>query len=291
MIHKTMFSAHINDGHSFKYVIHMIKNESDEVTLIVSKNKISMTFLNKGKYAIHDFSLDTDDLASYNYSIMDHEEYPITVNSGELLATTKGIGRKDGLKISWLQAHEKIGIQIIKSGKETDRTPELYVNIIGREGNNYHFDNDFTGQEPIIKMPCKEFANMCNQTTVLKCSHMEINGCTLYATFKGILHDGSAGMVSKRYNSNKIKDNYSYDKQVIEKIITSPYSEVNIVKSEELMSIKIPINTIKTLSKLHNITSQGALLKICFVPQKPIKFECKIGSYGTYKLYIRDSKK
>ena len=133
MIHKTLFSATINDGYSFKYVMQMIKNENDEVTIIISKNKMSMTFINKGNYAIHDYILDTNELASYTYSIMDHDEYPITVNAGELLSTTKGIGKKDGIKISWLQANDKIGIQIIKSGKNIDSIPVLYVNIIRKE--------------------------------------------------------------------------------------------------------------------------------------------------------------
>lgn len=290
MIHKTLFSATINDGYSFKYVLQMIKNESDEVTMIISKNSMSMTFINKGDYAIHDFIFDPNELVSYNYSIMDHDEYPITVNADELLMTTKGIGKKDGIKISWLQANDKIGIQIIKSGKNTDRIPELYVNIIRKDCNQLMFNNEFSGQEPIIKLTCKEFSELCNQIIVLKCAYMEINGCSSYAAFKGIFHDGTVGMVSPRYFSNKIKDNCD-DKHIVEKISTQYCGELNIVKSEQLITIKTPINTIKTLSKLHNITPSGALLKIYIVPQKPIKLECKIGSYGTYKLYIRDSKK
>jgi hypothetical protein len=282
MIHKTLFSTIINDGHSFKYVMQMIKNESDEVTFIISKNKMSMSFINKGDYAVHDFILDTDELSSYNYNIMDYDEYPITVNSGELLTTTKGIGKKDGIKISWLQANDKIGIQIIKLGKNT---PELYVDIIRKEYNQIMFNIEYTGNEPVIKMSCKEFSELCHQASVLKCSHMEFMGCSSYVTFKGILHNGTIGIASPRYLSNKIKDNE--DKLIIEKISTSNNSELHIVKSEELMSIKVPINTIKTLSKLHNIAPSGALLKICIVQDKPIKLECKIGSYGIYKLYVK----
>ena len=284
MIHKTLLSAYINDGYTFKSVIHMIKNENDNVTFNVSKKKISMTFTNKGKYAVHDFVLHTEDLAYYQYNIKDHDEYYITVNSSELLTTTKGITKKDGLKITWHNTNEKLAIQIIKAGK--DQTPELYVSVIRKDYDPIYIIHEYSDDEPVIKIPCEEFSAMCNQAAVFKCAAMEIKACSYYALFTGLLHDGSIGLSSQQFFTNK---NNTNDQHIIEKI-TNNQCEFNIVKTEDFMTIKIPITTIKTLSKLHNIASVGTLLKLYILPEKPVKLECKIGSYGTYSLYIRDSK-
>jgi hypothetical protein len=263
----------------------MIKNENDNVNLLVSKKKISITFHNKGNYAIHDFTLNTEDLASYHYNIKDRDEYVIIVNASELLSTTKGISRKDGLKLSWLHTSEKLGVQIIKSGK--DQTAELYVSIIrDKDYNPICIFDDYTEDEPVIKIPCKEFSDMCNQASVVKCAYMEIKGCSYYAVLTGLLHDGSIGLASKQFFSNKSN---TEEQNVLEKITNNRY-EYNIVKPETFITIKIPINTIKTLSKLHNIAPLGSLLKLYIIPEKPVKLECKIGSYGIYNLYIRDSK-
>ena len=70
-------------------------------------------------HIIHDLCIMTEELAEYNYDILGHDEYPITVNTTELFNTTKAIGRKDELKIYWPENFSKLCIQPIKSSKET----------------------------------------------------------------------------------------------------------------------------------------------------------------------------
>src|SRR5688572_2112298 len=98
MICKTYFSATITDGHSFKNLIGMLKNETDQISFLISKQSITSTFVNKGQYGIHDIYINTEELSDYSYDILDHDQYSLTVNAAELHNTIKSIGRKDSLK-------------------------------------------------------------------------------------------------------------------------------------------------------------------------------------------------
>lgn len=291
MSNKTLFVVDIGDGHSFKNIIAMIKNENDEiVTFIVSKNKMSLSYMSKNQSAIHDIQFDPDELNNYQYNIRDYDQFPIVMNTNELVGSIKSIGKKDSLKMSWTEGHDKIGVQVIKSGKDSDRNPILFVNIIRRETSQLSLNNLNDDIGLPIKIPCKEFSEMCVTAITLKCLYVELIGCNTHVTFKGILSDGTVGVITKKYLSNKVNVN----DEVIEKITSFNDDiakfEVKVIKREELIKVKIPINTIKTLTKTQNITAPGSLLKVYICPDKMIKLECKIATYGTYKIYLRDSK-
>ena len=286
MIHKNLFSANITDGYSFKNTIGMIKNEIDEITLVVSKSSITVRFVNKGEYAIHDLYINTEELSEYSYDILDHEQYPITVNTSELFNTTKAIGRKDSLKIYWLDGYEKLCIQPIKSSKETGRSSASFINIINKTHTTISLNNEYNSNEPSIKIQNRDFTDICQQANVLKCNFLEISGNSNFVIFKGILPDETYGMMSRHTAQNK-KVNNNEDSHKI----SSGQLELNIVnKSEDVMKVKVPIITIKTLAKLHTISPSGTLLKFSFANDKPVKIESKIGSYGIYKIYLRDYK-
>ncbi len=286
MIHKTLFSAVITDGFSLKNMIGMLKNETEEITFVVSKTHINITFLNKGQYAIHDLSITTEELSEYSYDILGHDEYPITVNTNELCNTTKAIGRKDSIKIYWLENFEKLCIQPIKSSKEPGRSSASFINIINKTHTPIMLNNEYSMNEPSIKIQNRDFTDICQQANVLKCNFLEIAGNSSHVIFKGILPDETYGMMSRHTSQNNKKST-----NIDEHKIANGQLELNIVnKSEDVMKVKVPIMTVKTLAKLHTISPSGTLLKFSFANDKPVKIESKIGSYGIYKIYLRDYK-
>ena len=278
-----LISCNVSDGYTLKNTFGMLKNETDEITIVVSKETIKIQFVNKGQYGIHDLCIMTEELAEYSYDILGHDEYPITVNTTELFNTTKAIGRKDGIKIYWPENFEKLCIQPIKASKETGRASASFINIINKTYTKIDFPNDST--ESTIKIQNREFSDICQLANTLKCQFMEFSGNANYVIFKGILPDESCGTMS-RYTSNS-KKSTSDDANKI----SNGQLELNIVnKVDDVMKIKVPINTIKTLSKLHTISPSGTLLKFSFAPDRPVKIESKIGSYGIYKIHLRDYK-
>lgn len=268
-MNKTLFLVHIQDGYSLRNTICMLKNESDEITLLLTKTNIFITFCNKGEYGIHDITIDKEELSDYLYNITDRDDYPITVNTAELFNATKSIGRKDGLKIYWIEGQEKLSIRPIKLNKETGQFSDTYINIIQKEYRRCEFINDFNNDDSCIKMPNKSFSEICTQAITAKCQYLELSGSSNVIVFRGVLPDGSPGIES-RFTSP------SNGKKVID------------VDMEGLNHIKIPFHTLKTLSKLHNISPIGTLLKFSFMTDRPMKIESKIGSYGVYKIFLRN---
>jgi hypothetical protein len=286
MYPKTLFMANFTDGYSLRNTICMIKNEADEITLLISSSNIMITFKNKGNYGIHDIFIKKEELLEYSYNIKDYQEYPLTINATEWFNATKSVARKDGLKIYWMEGQDKLSIQTVKWSKEPGRANVAYINIIHKEFQKIDFFNQYSeGSEPTIKIQNREFTEICTQASTLKCHYLEISGCNRYIQFKGILPDGTEGM------SNRLANHAQEDGVPGPKVnIGKGHVELNVVNHDDVIVIKIPSTTIKTLSKLHTISPVGTLLKFSFAPKKPMKIESKIGSYGIYNIYLRDYK-
>jgi hypothetical protein len=262
MSQKILFEADIADGYSLRNTIGMLKNEINEISLIISASKISISFINQGRYAWHEIEIAGSELSSYHYHITDADHWAIVVSTAELFNVTKMIGRKDGIKISLVEGLEKLSLQPVKSRKESGQTGPSYVNIINKEGErsvpvrcNY--------ADPNVKIQNQEFADVFNRAGNLKCKYMELIGYNHKMMLNAILPDGTCGLNS--------------------------YFDQGPSDSQPMVSIKIPLNTVKTLSKLHNISPHNSLLKFSFYEKHPVKIESKIGTYGTYIIYLRDS--
>lgn len=287
MLQKTLFTTKISDGYSFRNTIGMFKNETDEITFLISAKKMCICFVNKGGYCVHDISIDTNDLLYYDYNIVDYEEYPVTVNTNEILNTTKSVGRKDAIKIKWMEKSDKLIIQPEKSGKDNNRASESFVNIINKTYNKLELINDFVEDENVIKILSKDFSDICSHVSSLKCSYLEITGGANKMTFKGFLPDGTVAMI----NEHIPYINSTYKNKEIVETICNDGCQLNVIKHDDTVKRIIPLNTVKTLSKFQNISPSGTLLKFYFLQGKPVKIESKIGTYGVYNMYLRDPKK
>jgi hypothetical protein len=292
MIHKTLFTTKISDGYSFRNTISMFKNENPEITLLVSVKGISISFMNKGNNCIHDVDIRAEDLQYYSYGIAGNAFFPITVNTNQLLNTTKGVGRKDAIKVKWIEGWKRLIIQLEKSGKASNRASDSYVDIIDRRYNKLEFKNEFTNDDPCIKMLSKEFSEICAHISALKCSYMEVNGNVNKITFKGIMADESIATTREHIPYICSTDTYKdIDSSLIIDTVYDDDCQLNIIKPEEFIKTRIPVLTVKALSKLPNIAPNGVLLKFYFIQGKPLKIESVIGTYGNYNMYLRNPKK
>lgn len=289
MLQKTLFTCKISDGYSFRNTLSMSKNETDEITMLISEKKMVIAFFNKGGYCVHDIYVDGDELLYFRYNIVGYDEYAITVNTNDILKTTKGVGRKDAIKIKWMENSDRLIIQPEKSGRDNSRALDSYVNIISKAYNKLELLNDFAGNENVIKILSKDFSEICSQVSSHKCAHLEITGNSEKMIFKGILPDGTIVInydhipyINAAYKNIDIVETICNDKDKC---------QLNVLKYDNTVKIIIPLNTVKTLSKFQNISPSGTLLKFYFVRGKAVKIESKIGTYGTYNMYLRDPKK
>jgi hypothetical protein len=264
-----LFLIHIMDGYSFRNMIGIIKSEVENITMILSQKEILISFVNITGCAIHKIVLNVQEFSIYRYNYKE-PQYQISLSPHELFNTTKTIGKKDGIIISLVSGDNKLNIQPIKiSTKDPGRSSSSFVNILNKEYKRYEIPE--YNIEPNIRVQAKDFADLCSQANTLKCNIIEIIGYNDKIKFKSILSNNTVSAI------NTFTSNY-----IVEKI-------ENKTEIEEV-NIKVPISTIKALSKIHNISPSGTLLKFYFLNNKPIKIESPIGIYGTYTICIKSYK-
>ena len=198
---QTLFLMHIMDGYSFRNMIGIIKSETDYATMIVSEKSIEISFLNTAKCTVHGLVLHPQEFTMYRYNIRDQDnnlikEYPIAFETNEMFNTTKGIGRRDGIRLYWLSGDNKINVQPIKmSTKDPGRAGALFVKILTMEHVRYNAGT--YNPEPNVRVQAKDFADLCSQANTLKCTSLEIIGHRSGVTFKGILANQTMASISK----------------------------------------------------------------------------------------------
>lgn len=307
---QTLFLIHIMDGYSFRNTIGIIKSETDYATMVLSPRSIEISFINSSKCAVHKININTQELTMYRYNIRDNEgnllpEYPIAFDTNEMFNTTKGIGRRDGIRLYWLAGDTKINVQPMKSNtKDPGRASALFVNILNMEYTRYDISGGHNS-EPNVRVQAKDFADLCSQANTLKCSTLEIIGCSNAVTFKGILPNNTMASINQFRSQTDVPRSLTAASNMEEidsiignlRISESPMPianssglSLNVVKSEDLMTVKVPISTVKALSKIHNISPAGTLLRFYFAESKPTKLESPIGTYGIYTICLRNGR-
>ncbi len=307
-----LFLMHLNDGYSFRNFWAIIKNETERVSMVFSRNKIEISFLNTLKSAVHKILLNSDEFTQYIYNIRDNEgklweEYPIAVDTNEFFNTTKAIGRRDSLRIYLLPGSDKINIQpITTSAKNPGHAGALFVKIITLEHTRH--DVKFMKIDPNVRVQSKDFADLCCQANTLKCSSLEICGQDSAVTFTGIRANKTIAFVNKyasqTCNSGShmvpvIASNVGDICTIIDNFKLSANSKtdnqvsrlsLNVIDNKnltDLTTVNIPISTVKSFSKIHNISFPGTLLRFYFEKGAPTKIESPIGTYGSYTIYLR----
>jgi len=298
-----LFLLHIMDGYSFRNTIGIIKSETEYATALLSEKSIEISFMNSSKCAVHKILLNTQEFTMYRYNIRDSggnliPQFPIAFETNEMFNTTKSIGRRDGIRLYLLPGDNKINVQPIKTTtKDPGRAGALFVKILTME--HIRYDTGVYNVDPNVRVQTKDFADLCSQANTLKCTSLDILGHPNAVTFRGILANQTVASVSRFVSQTDVPktqkslanmdeiDNLLGQLRIVDIPQTSGIN-LNIVKSEDLLTIKVPIATVKALSKIHNISPSGTLLRFYFSEGKPTKLESPIGTYGSYSIYLRN---
>jgi hypothetical protein len=301
----THFIMQLSEAYSFRNLIAIIKSENDggDVSMVLSPNQITFSFLNKTQCAIYDIVLNTKEF-TYQYNIVDtngnlQSEYSIGFESNAMSNNLKNVGKRDGLRIYWLKDDNKLNIQPIKSAaKATGRTGAIFVPIKQVERVN-HASTGIYSINANARLEAKIFADICASANTNKCVSVEIVGKEAGMTIMGFTSNNTMAFVEN------FQMQFKPSKSELTHVIPSNLDEIlsgirnlsidnranglklNIITAEQLMTIRIPIKTIKALSKIHNISAPGANLQFYFSPGNPHKIESQIGNYGSLSMYLR----
>lgn len=303
----TSFMAYFMDAYPVRNVIGILKAETDRATMILSPSSIEISFINTTKKASYKIQFDASDLTRYEYNIVDEEgqlyqEYAIAFETEEFFNTTKGIGRRDGIQLYWITGDNKITVYPVKaSTKDPGRSSALFVKILNIEHQRVEIPVGYNN-EPNIKVQSKDFADICTRASTLKCVFLDIVGEYHRVTFKAILPNNTPAAVERINSRIKVPSDSTISRltnldevdRLIGNLKAKDNSEtqttgisLNIMKREDLMTVRSPISTVKALSKIHNISPPGSFLSFYFAENKPIKIVSKIGTYGTCTICLR----
>jgi len=272
-----VFYLYLIEGYSFKNCINIAKNQSQYICLELSPKGVTIKYINKKSYAVHEIAIKSSKLLDYKYEFLDSDGkllpyYHLFVESEILLNNMKNITKKESaLCISYKKDQDYIILNPPKNSNNNIRYSSQSVNLINKEKMKISttFKHICT-----IKMQTKDFADICNQVKNIKCESLEIVGYNNVIRFRGI--------------HNYIKDNY-------EMIYFSSYNSMdqkeylkqknNIENEKSITNIKIPVELVKLMSKIHNISTVHSITKI-YYDSKSIKIKFPIGNYGKYIIYI-----
>ena len=304
---QTLFLVHIMDGYSFRNTIGIIKSERSTATMVLSPNAIEISFVNTNGCAVHKIHINTAELTMYIYNVRDENgmllpEYPVAFETAQFLTTIRSIGRRDGLRFYCIKGDGKINIQPIKTAiKDPGQTGASFVNIRNDEFTRYELPPaEFYSDEPNVRVIAKDFATFCTNANALKCTTINIIGGMHKVVLQSVHANSSIASVNtfcNQVNPSFNNINSSLNDEELDMLLENiriqegPPStssiKLNIVKKDEISCVKVPIATVKALSKIHNISPTGTQLHFYFSPGKPTKIKSQIGTYGTYTICIR----
>lgn len=301
-----LFLIHMLDGYSFRNLMGIVKHEINQTSMILSEKSIEISFVSSNGCSGHRILLRPLDCVKWSYNLRDENgnlygEYPIAFETTEFFNITKSIGKRDGIRIYLLPGDNKLNIQLLKVSTKDPGSAEIFmIKILQTEHSRY--TPQTYKDEPNIRVLAKNFTDMCSCVIDQKCEVLEVTGNESGIIFKGI-QGNKNDVYIKRYEaqspqSSSRQDNVQLASNIGDianmlnnmrinenKSATRSGLSLNVVNSN-LISIKIPISTIKGISKLHNLSSNGMLLKFYIEKGKPLKIACPIGIYGDYEIFF-----
>lgn len=301
-----IFFAAFPDGYSFRNLIATLRQEFAEANFILSEKTITLAQTNQSNYALYVVNILSSELKAYQYNVLDDEgkkvqEIAVGFKTADMMKATKLIKKRDGVYL-YMKTNDNttIYVQPVSSNtKDGSQSNIGFVPCIDVE----HFDHqppDYqrSVDDPNTKVLASDFSTMCTSMSGIKCSQVAATGYPNGIIFKGILPGKSIGRVTRfgvcnSSNNNSIASNLD---EFLESLnldetrhSSSSSSKKLVVKSQEdLCTVHIPISTIKSLSKINNLSASGTMVKLYIEEARPLKIVSPLGAYGTFTVYLRD---
>lgn len=284
-----LFYVSFPEAYSLRHLLATIRQEAQEGNLIFEPKRISYTQLNQAGSVLAQFELRPADLEEYNYAAYDADGkllpmLAVGFKTAEMMKATKSIKKRDGVCIYMYPGKSVISVQPIPaSTKDSGQSDIHYVPVIDVE-HVEHIIPTYSQPDdtPTVKVLAPNFSNACTSMTSIKCTHVTAQGHPSGIRFFGFRPGKVLGRMIT-FGGVETTD-ASLDGQL---------AALNIGDGQH-PEVRIPISTIKALSKINNLSSPGTIIKLTIEPstdQKPLplKIISPIGNYGTFSIYIRDS--
>lgn len=287
------FVAFFHDAHTLKNLMAMLHREQTKIPLIVSAEGILISFRNKTDCALFHTMLRGDDLLKFDYDGEDEngEKIPqvsFVIDTRDMNRAVKSLGKKDSLRLSLEKGENKLEISPQLKGNGSSTYVELEYQAMESE---YELqDYSVTAN---LRIPAKEFTSSCSNMGTLGCTSVQIKGYKEGVIFNGLKAEefilrtdkfGETPNPTNKFTNITISEDIESDNEI------EIADQEQFPRDDIISDLFIPIYTIRTLSKLANLSPQNGLIKLFFNKGGPMKLECHIGSYGILELALRSKR-
>jgi hypothetical protein len=300
-----LFKLHITNGYAFKNLLNILRGETKNSSMLLSPDNIEISFVNNNNCGLHNISINPHENIEWIYNAKDDDgellsHYPIGFNCVEFYNAIKNTGMNDSIVVFSMKGDNTIMIQPIRAAStEIGEFTLLKIDMLEMEHVSYNVETYKTS--PNIKMLSKNFSHVCSEVNNVKCEYINIEGDgkhVILRGFNGVKKEVYFKTFDDLTNTNNNKkrviannvadlDNLISNINISENAKAGP--KLNIINNN-VVKVKVPISTFKSLSKIDNISPKGSMLRFYFLKKDdPIKIETVIGTIGVYQLYLKNS--
>jgi len=269
---KFFFSFTIHDAHSFRLLMEIFKNVSEDLPMELSSDGIEMTTSTDCDRLSVKVIIAASELTSYKTSIDNTSETICVILGTEtFLCQIKNAGKQNCLKISNKWNESKIFITIGKSDEDLNNNSNYSwvnqkKNFVPRKIKHNDMEVDISKYNCIVSS--KHFqtllSSIFNTASTMSAENIKIIGYRNAMEFKVDLNKNEGG----------VRRIFGPDKDII-----VDYDEMT-QKNECIVRKEYPVLTLRKLAKISNLSDRGTVKFFVLEDLDLIKIIIQVGTYG-----------
>lgn len=287
-----VFFIDFHDGYAFRQIMEFLKLTVTSIPMYFSENGISILQGNGDGSLVVSINIKGHELLTYHFNKSlanmkktnknDAVSHLVCFNVSKFRDTIKSTARKEGIRIFQYANDSVVHIQVYGGNKNG----EGGTSIETQHYNPIHYEMSGFEQSiflPNCKSPLSEFCNSCGQFGKVK--------STKYTNFicydKGVKVTACSetGVISMFKKWGECEDEHASHLRIpgSNKVIFPSGSD-----KKRHYRVKVPIEVIKALSKLSNLTNNGIMRIYCETDQI-VRFMVSISYYAELIIYYKSS--
>jgi len=289
-----VFYIDFHDGYAFRQIMEFLKLTVTSVPMYFTENGISILQGNGDGSLVVSIAIKGHELLTYYFNSelanypkkpddkSDSESYHIVCfNVSKFRDTIKSTARKEGIRIFQYSGDPTVHIQVYGGNKNGEGGTSIETQTYSPL--NY----DLTGFEqsvlaPNCKSPLSEFCNSCGHFGKVKST--KYTNFTCYNAGVKVTACSETGVISMFKKWGECEDDGEH-----------PFRTSGVrlklgdtsTKSKVTHNVKIPIDIVKALSKLSNLTNNG-IIRIYCEEDKIIRFMVSVSYYAELVIYWKE---
>jgi hypothetical protein len=287
-----VFFIDFHDGYAFRQIMEFLKLTVTSVPMYFTENGISILQGNGDGSLVVSINIKGHELLTYHFnsSIANHskEEKPyhmVCFNVSKFRDTIKSTARKEGIRIFQYSNDPTVHIQVYGGNKNGEGGTSIETQ------NHSPMQYDLSGFEqsvfaPNCRSPLSEFCNSCGQFGKVKSTKYTNFAC--YPKGVKVTACSETGVISMFKKWGECQDKAeTWGRPKVGGLSSALLKPLPEIKDKTALNVKIPIDIVKALSKLSNLTNNG-IIRIYCETESIIRFMVSVSYYAELTIFWKE---